>query len=64
MWHSVVFVEWGLYFVTVVRKQIDKEGANPQVVMQELSTHGLMPEEWGGDTPMVQVKHLCHVHLS
>lgn len=37
-------------------KQIDKEGANPQTVLQELSTHGLMPEEWGGDVPMVQVR--------
>jgi len=26
--------------------------------MQELSTHGLMPEEWGGDLPMVQVNYL------
>ena len=45
--------------VTVVCKQIDKDGANAEVVMQELSAHGLMPEEWGGDTPMVQVNHLC-----
>lgn len=37
--------------------QVDKEGANPDQVMQELSTHGLMPEDWGGDVPMVQVRH-------
>lgn len=35
--------------------QIDKDGANPDRVMQELSSIGLMPEDWGGDTPMVQV---------
>jgi hypothetical protein len=35
--------------------QIDKEGANPERVMQELSSVGLMPEDWGGDIPMVQV---------
>nr|PNR37517.1 hypothetical protein PHYPA_020626 [Physcomitrium patens] len=31
--------------------RIDKDGANPDVVIQELSSHGLMPEEWGGDYP-------------
>lgn len=36
-------------------KQIDKNGANPERVMQELSSIGLMPEDWGGDVPMVQV---------
>lgn len=35
--------------------QIDKDGANPDRVMQELSSIGLMPEDWGGDTPMVKV---------
>jgi hypothetical protein len=35
--------------------QIDKDGANPERVMQELSSIGLMPEDWGGDVPMVQV---------
>lgn len=35
--------------------QIDKEGASPERVMQELSSIGLMPEDWGGDVPMVQV---------
>jgi translation initiation factor IF-2 len=41
--------------IVIAINKIDKDGANPQVVMQELSTHGLMPEEWGGDIPMVQV---------
>lgn len=35
--------------------QIDKDGANPERVMQDLSSIGLMPEDWGGDIPMVQV---------
>jgi hypothetical protein len=35
--------------------QIDKEGAEPDRVMQELSGIGLLPEDWGGDVPMVQV---------
>ncbi|OIW11638.1 hypothetical protein TanjilG_24844 [Lupinus angustifolius] len=37
---------------------IDKNGANPDRVMQELSSIGLMPEDWGGDVPMVQVSAL------
>ena len=35
--------------------QIDKEGANPERVKQELTEHGLLPEEWGGKTPMVPI---------
>ncbi|XP_073114032.1 translation initiation factor IF-2, chloroplastic isoform X1 [Elaeis guineensis] len=35
-----------------------KEGANPERVMQELSSIGLMPEVWGGDIPMVQISAL------
>lgn len=40
--------------------QIDKEGANAERVMQELSAHGVMPEDWGGDTPMVPVSTALH----
>ena len=36
--------------------KIDKEAANPQLVKTQLaSEHGLNPEEWGGDTVMVEV---------
>ena len=35
--------------------QIDKDGANIERVKQEMSENGLLPEEWGGDTPMVAV---------
>ncbi len=34
--------------------KIDKPGANPDRVMNELSELGIMPEEWGGDTIFVQ----------
>ncbi|URD76209.1 hypothetical protein MUK42_10333 [Musa troglodytarum] len=37
---------------------IDKDGANPERAMQELSSVGLMPELWGGDIPMVQISAL------
>lgn len=35
--------------------QVDKDGANPERVKQELSEAGLLPEEWGGKTPMIPV---------
>lgn len=38
--------------------QIDKEGANIERVKQEMSENGLLPEEWGGETPMVAVRSL------
>jgi len=39
----------GVPIVIAVNK-IDKEGANPDRVKRELAEHGLVPEEWGGDT--------------
>lgn len=44
----------GVPLVVAINK-IDKEGANPDRVKQELMEHGLVPEEWGGDTIMVPV---------
>ena len=35
--------------------KIDKPGANPDRVKQELTEYGLVSEEWGGDTIMVPV---------
>ncbi len=40
--------------------QIDKEGANIERVKQEMSENGLLPEEWGGETPMVAVRLPVH----
>ncbi|KAL9254775.1 Translation initiation factor IF-2, chloroplastic-like protein [Drosera capensis] len=40
--------------IVVAINKIDKDGANGERVMQELSSIGLMPEDWGGDVPMVQ----------
>ncbi len=46
--------EAGVPIVVAINK-IDKEGANPDRVMQELSGHGLVPEAWGGSTIMVKL---------
>ncbi|CAA6657890.1 unnamed protein product [Spirodela intermedia] len=40
--------------IIVAINKIDKDGANPDRVMQELSSVGLMPEDWGGNVPMVK----------
>lgn len=39
----------------VAINKIDKEGANPDRVKQELSEHGLLVEDWGGDVIAVPV---------
>lgn len=44
----------GVPIVIAVNK-IDKPGANPDKVKQELSEQGLVPEGWGGDTVFVDV---------
>src|SRR5690348_6449743 len=41
--------------IIVAINKIDREGANPERAKTQLSEAGLMPEEWGGDTPFVQV---------
>lgn len=41
--------------IIVAINKMDKPGANPDHVKQQLTEHGLVPEEWGGDTIMVPV---------
>lgn len=41
--------------IIVAVNKIDKPEANPDRVMQELSSHELVPEAWGGDTIFVNV---------
>lgn len=44
--------------IIVAVNKMDKEGANPDRVMQELTEHALVPEEWGGDTIFVKLSAL------
>lgn len=41
--------------IIVAINKIDRPGSNPEHVKQQLSEHGLIPEDWGGDTIMVPV---------
>ena len=36
--------------IIVAINKIDKENANPDRVLQQLTEHGLVPEDWGGET--------------
>jgi translation initiation factor IF-2 len=47
----------------VAINKVDKETANPDRVKQELMEHGLVAEEWGGDTIMVPVSALSGDNL-
>jgi translation initiation factor IF-2 len=44
----------GVKIVVAINK-MDKEGANPALVKQQLSEQNLLIEEWGGDTVVVEV---------
>ena len=41
--------------IIVAVNKIDKPGANPDKMKQELTEYELVPEEWGGDTIFVNV---------
>lgn len=41
--------------VIVAINKMDKEGANPDLVKQQLTEYELVPEEWGGDVPCIPV---------
>ena len=44
----------GVTIIVAINK-IDKEGANPDKIMQELTEYELVPEAWGGDTICVPI---------
>lgn len=44
--------------IIVAVNKMDRPGANPDRVKQQLSDHGLIPEDWGGETIFVHVSAL------
>lgn len=44
--------------IIVAVNKIDKPGADPDRILQQLTEHGLVPEAWGGDTITVKVSAL------
>ncbi|MUV39920.1 Translation initiation factor IF-2 [Lentibacillus sp. JNUCC-1] len=49
----------GVPIIIAVNK-MDKESANPDRVMQELTEYELVPEDWGGETIFVNISALKH----
>lgn len=52
----------GVEIIVAINK-IDKPGANPDRVKQELVEYGLVSEDWGGDTICVPVSAISHEGL-
>jgi translation initiation factor IF-2 len=52
----------GLPIVVAVNK-IDKEGANPQKVRQQLTEYGLVAEEYGGDTMFIDISARQNINI-
>ena len=49
--------------VIVAINKMDKPTANPDTVKNQLTAHGLVPEEWGGDTICVPVSALTKMGI-
>ncbi|MBR3975719.1 MAG: translation initiation factor IF-2 [Clostridia bacterium] len=49
--------------VIVAINKMDKPDAFPDKIMQQLTEHGLVPEEWGGETICVPVSAKTHMNI-
>lgn len=49
--------------IIVAINKIDRVNANPERVKQQLTDHGLVPEEWGGETICVEVSALKKLNI-
>jgi translation initiation factor IF-2 len=61
---AIRFAEQANAKIVVAINKVDKPGADANRVKQQLATeHNLTPEEWGGDTVMVEVSAKTHQNL-
>ena len=49
--------------IIVAINKMDKESANPDRIKQELTEHGLVPEDWGGDTICVEISAKMRMNI-
>ncbi len=49
--------------IIVAINKMDRDGANPDRIMQQLTEHSLVPEEWGGDIICVPVSAKTHMNI-
>ncbi|WP_419917765.1 translation initiation factor IF-2 [Candidatus Poriferisocius sp.] len=49
--------------IVVAINKIDRNNADPNRTMQQLSEHDLVPEQWGGDTVMVEISALRNLGI-
>jgi translation initiation factor IF-2 len=49
--------------IIVAVNKIDKPGADPQRVRQELTEYGIIPEEWGGQNMFVDISAKKHIGI-
>ncbi len=52
----------GVRMVVAINK-IDKENANPEVIKTQLSEHGIIPEEWGGDIQFQEISAKKNLYI-
>ncbi len=52
----------GVRIVVAINK-IDKDGANPDRVKQQLAEHGIISEEWGGDYQFQEISAKKRLHI-
>ena len=50
--------------VVVAVNKIDKPEANPERIRQELSQHGITPEEWGGESQFIDVSAKANTNIN
>ena len=55
LWRLSTTPKKRICLIVVAINKIDKPDANPDRIMQQLTEHGLVPEEWGGEAICVPV---------